>query len=71
MISDHGLFSSYEGRQGAANGQYSGRFFRDAEGFGRLDADSRACFTSSRPPLPWTSVIQFSLFSYDVWPRET
>ena len=50
LISDHGLFSSYEGRQGAANGQDSRGFSRDAQGFGRLDAGSRADFTSSRPP---------------------
>ena len=43
---DHGLFSSYEGQQGAANGQDSWGFFRDSKGFGRLDADSRAGFTS-------------------------
>ena len=69
LISDnHGLFSSYEGRQGAANGQHSWGFFKDAQGFGRLDASSQAGFTSSRPPPPWTSVFQFSSFLYDVWP---
>ena len=70
MISDHGLFSSYKGRQGLANGQDSWRFFRDmhAQGFGHLDAGSRAGFTSSRAPSPWTSIFQFSLFLYDVWP---
>ena len=46
-------------------------FFKDAQGFGRLDAGSRAGFTSSRPPPPWTSVFQISLFLYDVWPWET
>ena len=60
-ISDYGLFSSYKGKQGAVNGQ-DGAFFRDALGFGRLDAGSRAGFTSSRPPPPWTSVFQFSYF---------
>ena len=68
MISDHGLFFSYEGQQGAANGQDSWGVFRGVQGFGRPDAGSRAGFTSSRPPLPWTSVFQFSLFLYDVWP---
>ena len=67
-MSDHGHFSSYEGLQGAANGQDSWGFFKDAQGFGRLDADSCAGFTSSRRPSPWTSVFQFSLFLYDVWP---
>ena len=42
MISDHGLFSSYEGQQGATNGQDSWGFFRDAQGFRRLGAGSRA-----------------------------
>ena len=57
LISDPGLFSSYEGRQGAANGQEdSGGFFRDVQGFGRLDGGSRAGFTSSRPPPSWTLV---------------
>ena len=32
-----------------ANGQDSWGFFRDAQGFGRLDAGSRAGFASSRP----------------------
>ena len=50
--SDHGLLSSYEGQQGAANGQGLWNSFRDAQGFERLDADSHAGFTSSRPPLP-------------------
>ena len=40
--------------------------FKDAQGFGRLDAGSRAGFTSSSQGLhhgaPWTSVFQFSLF---------
>ena len=67
-MSDHGLFSSYEGQQGVANGQHSWGFFRNAQGFGRLDAGSRAGFTSSRPPPPGTSVFQFSLFLYYVWP---
>ena len=52
------------GPQGAANGQDSWGFFRDdVQGFGRLDAGSRAGSTSSRPPPPWTSVFQFPYFS--------
>ena len=66
LISDHGLFLSYEGRQGAANGQNSGGFLRDVQGFGWLDAGSRAGFTSSRPPPPWTSVFQVFFFLYYV-----
>ena len=68
LMSDHGLFYSYEGLEGAANGQDSWGFCRNAQGFGRLDAGSHAGFTSSRPTPPWTSVFQFSLFLYDVWP---
>ena len=68
LMSDPGLCSSSEEQQGAANGQDSLGVFRDAQGFGRLDAGSRAGFTSSRPPPPWTLVFQFSLFLYDVWP---
>ena len=58
-MSDRGLFPFYVGQQGAANAQDSWGFLKDAQGFGRLDAGSRADFTSSRPPPPWTSVIQF------------
>ena len=60
LISDHGLLYSYKGQQGAANRQDS--FFRDAKGFGQLNAGSRAGFTRSRPPPPSTSVFQFSFF---------
>ena len=60
-MSDHGLFSSCEGLQGATNGQGSWGFFRDAQGFGRLDAGSRISFTSPRPPPPWISVFHFSV----------
>ena len=69
LIFDHGLFSSFEGQQGTANGQELRGFSRDAPGFGRLDSGSHACFTSSRPPSPWTSVFQFlPFFLHDVWP---
>ena len=53
LIPDHGLHSFYESQQGAANGQDSrGGGVRDGQGFGRLDADSRTSFSSSRPPPP-------------------
>ena len=68
-MSEDGLFSSYKDLQGAANEQDLWGFFRGAQDFGRLDAGSRAGFSSSRsPPPPWASVFQFSLFLYDVWP---
>ena len=63
-----GSFFFLRGPQGAANEQDSWGFLKDAQGFGRLDAGSRAGFTSSRPPPPWTSVFQFFLFLYNVWP---
>ena len=60
-MSDY-VFFSLQGPQGAMNGEDSGDFFKDAHGFGRLDAGSRAGFTSSRPPPPWISVFQFPYF---------
>ena len=56
-MSDHGLISSYEGHKERRTGKFMGLFF-----FGRLDAGSRAGFTSPRPPPPWTSVFQFPYF---------
>ena len=61
-MSDHDLFLFLRGLQGAANGQDSWSFFKDAQDFGRLDAGSRAGFTSSRPPPRWTSIFHFSYF---------
>ena len=55
------LLSTRE-QQGGANRQDSWGFFKDAQGFGRLDAGSRVGFTSSRPPPPWTSVFQIPYF---------
>ena len=71
LMSDHRIFTSYESQQGAANGQDSCVLFKDVQGFGRLDTGSRAEFTSSRPPRPWTSVFQFSIIAYEMWPSET
>ena len=45
-------------------------FFRDGQGVGQLGAGLRAGFTSSRPPPPGTSVLQFLLFLYGAWPRQ-
>ena len=42
LISDHGMLSSYEDQEGAANGQALLGFFRDARDFRQqLDAGSR------------------------------
>ena len=57
LISDHGLFSSYEGQQKAANRQDLCSVFQEYAHGG-----SRAGFTSSRSPPPWTSVFQFPHF---------
>ena len=68
-MSDRGRhFSSYEGDKERRTGKIRGAFLKDVQGFGRLDAGSRAGFTSSRLPPPWTSVFQFFLFLYIVWP---
>ena len=68
-MSNHDMFSPYEGLQGAANGQDNWGVQGYPQGFGRLDAGSCASFTSSRPLPPWTSVLQVSLFLlHDVWP---
>ena len=63
-------FFFLRGPHGAANGQDSWGLLKDAQGVGQLEAGSRAGFTSSRPPPSWTSVFQFSLFWYDVWPEK-
>ena len=62
-MSDHGRhFSSYEGHKERRTGKIHGAFSRMHRAFGRLDAGSRAGFTSSRPPPPWTSVFHFFYF---------
>ena len=48
-MSDHGLFSSCGCQQRAAAGQICLTFFRDAQGFERLDDGSHAGFIRSRP----------------------
>ena len=63
MISDHGLFSSYEGRQGATNGQDSWGASRDAQGFGRLNARSRTGFTGHQLKASTTMDLGISIFS--------
>ena len=52
----------YKGRQGAANRQDSWGFFRDAQGFGRLDVGSRAGFIS-KASTTMDLGISISLFS--------
>ena len=61
-MSDYGNFSSYEGHKERRTGKIRGAFFKDAQGFRRLDAGLRAGFTSSRPPPPWTSIFHVSIF---------
>ena len=62
------VFFFLRGPQGAANRPDSWDLFKGTQGFRRLDAGSLACFTSSTSPPPWTSVFQFFLLLYDVWP---
>ena len=50
---DHGIFSSYEGPNERRTDKILWGFFKDAQGFGRLDAGSRTGFTNSRSPPPW------------------
>ena len=68
LISDHGPFSFYEINKERRTGKVPGPFLRNAQGFGRLDAGSRAGFASSGPQPPWISVLQFSIFLDGVWP---
>ena len=66
-MSDYGIFSSNEGHKERRTGKIRGAFSRMHRALNvRLDVGSRTGFTSSRPPPPWTSVFQFSLFLYDV-----
>ena len=65
LISDHGLFSSYEGQQGAANYKIPRAFFKGLwTAF--IDAGSRAGFTRSRPRPLWTSILFIYLFLHGV-----
>ena len=61
LISDHGVFSSEESQQGAANGQDKGVVLGCA-GLWISGAGSRAGLTSSRPPPLWTSILPTSIF---------
>ena len=51
---DHGLISSYEGHKERRTGEIRGSFSGIHRSFGQLDAGSRAGYTSSRSPPPWT-----------------
>ena len=61
-MSDNGLVFPYERHKKRRTGKIRRAFCKDAQSFGRLDAGSRAGFTSSRPPPPWTQVFQFRYF---------
>ena len=53
LLSDAGLFSSYGSpRRERRTGKFPGGFFKDAQGFEQLDADSQASLTSSRSLPP-------------------
>ena len=68
LISDHGLFPSYEGQQGITNGQDSWGVFQGYTGFWAAGSFSRVGFASSKPHPSWTSVLQCYSFLYDVRP---
>ena len=64
LISDHGHFSSYEGRAtwSGERARFEG-LFQGCTGLQTAGCWlSRAGFINSRPPPPWTSVFQFSIF---------
>ena len=62
LISDCGLFSSYtRANKERRTGKIRAAFFRDEQGFGRVDAGSRAGFTSSRPPPPYLEIPYFCM----------
>ena len=63
-MSDHGLFSSHEGQQGAANGKFRGMFSKDNL-YMALDGWMPARAPASR----WTSVVNFpySCMMCKVW----
>ena len=68
-MSDHGLFSSHEGQQGAANRQNSGGGFqRHVQGFGRLDAGSCAGSPAQGLNHHGSRYFNFPYFVRDVWP---
>ena len=62
-MSDHVTFLPTRATRSGERAKDSWGFFKVAQGFGRLDAGSRAGFTSSRPPPPWTSVIPIFFIS--------
>ena len=68
LISDHGQVSSYEGPQGAANGQDVWGGFQ-----GCIGAWTAGCWHARRlhelkASTAMDSVFQISLFRHDVWP---
>ena len=66
LMSDYGLFSSYEGHKERRTGKIRGAFSRMHKTLNGWMLTRARASTSSRPPPPWTSVFQFSLFLYDV-----
>ena len=61
-----GLISDHEPTRRGERASLMGSIFREAPDFERLDAGSRADFTSSRPLPPWVSVLQLFLYLCDV-----
>ena len=68
MTSDKGLFLPTSANTEWRMGKILEAFSRNARGFQPLDAGLRANTSGSRPPRPWNSVLQHSLFLHDVGP---
>ena len=68
MISDHGLFSSYEGQQGATNRRNSWGVFQECAGLWTAGWWLARRFHQLKASTTIAAVFQFSLFLYDVWP---
>ena len=64
-MSDHGHFSSYEDHKERRTGKLCGAFSRMRRA---LDGWMLTCAPASPAQGPWTSVFQFLLFLYNVWP---
>ena len=61
----HALFFSTRPNKERRPGKIRVALFRDGQGFGRLDTDSCAGFTSSRPPPPMD--LGISIFLTSAW----
>ena len=68
MISGHGLFSSYEGPQGATNGQDSWGVFQECAGLWTAGWWLARRLHQLKTSTTMAAIFQFSSFMYGVWP---